>query len=86
MIGKLEFSLPEESTEFDMASNAGSYAAAIETMSNEIFRPARKHGYQDPYIQILLDEVNEKTEGKGTELVSLLEGLFHGIKSSYDID
>ena len=55
----LEFNLPEEEVELQMAMNAGNVQAAIWDVSQEVFRPARKHGYNDSQLQLLLTKLDE---------------------------
>jgi len=55
------------------AQNADAAYGALWTIGQEVFRPARKHGYSDSRIQELL------TEGSAVELVSLLEQKFYEI-------
>lgn len=97
MKGTLSFSLPEEREEFETAVNAGSYKAALWEIAQQVFRPARKHGYGDPAVQRLLDALDEVkvpsmdgyTEdmvGGGTELVSQLEKLFYQILQEEGIE
>ena len=42
--GKLEFNLPEERSEFDMARNAGAYYSALWNIMNNVLRNRIKHG------------------------------------------
>lgn len=91
----LTFTLPEEQNEFETATKAGDFHSALWEISQEIFRPARKHGYPDQRIEQLVDVLN-KTEvqahdcdmlvGGGTELISLLEKKFYDILSERNID
>lgn len=71
----LEFNLPEETEDFELATKAGAMAIALWDIRQEIFRPARKHGYPQSDIQELLDKLGED----GVELVSKLEHLFSDI-------
>lgn len=80
----LHFNLPEEREEFETAVKAGDYKLALWEISQEIFRPARKHGYADQKIQKLLLDIDHNADisseyGKGTELISLLEERFYEI-------
>jgi hypothetical protein len=43
----LEFNLPEDQTEFNIASNATAYQAALHEIMEKIFRRARKYGQLD---------------------------------------
>jgi len=95
MKGILEFSLPEEQEEFDSAARAGELRSALWEISQQVFRPARKHGYADSKIQELLDKADTLTLSSvdddeqevfvGTELVSLLEKKFYEILEEYNI-
>jgi hypothetical protein len=55
------------------------------TIGQEIFRPARKHGYSCQKLQKLIEEsgdVKDETYGelnRGTEIISLLEEKFYSI-------
>lgn len=95
MKATLEFNLPEEREEFEAATNGSNCKAALWNISQEIFRPARKHGYSGR-IQQLLDEVNVKTvivgdgefkyeAGIGDELIHELEKKFFSILEEYEI-
>lgn len=81
MKATLKFNLPEEQEEFKDAQKAPDYKGALWEVSQEIFRPARKHGYPDSEIQSLLDTCGEK----GSELVSKLEALFYTILEDREI-
>lgn len=81
----LIFKLPEEEQEFEIARKAGSYYGAIHDIGNQVFRPARKHGYSDESIQKLLEEIDLKTDMKGTDLIALLEQLYSQLLISWDL-
>lgn len=68
----LEFHLPEEENEFQAAIQGQDCRMALWDIAQEIFRPARKHGYSDQRIQELIDK-NEKA----VELIGLLETRFY---------
>lgn len=94
----LEFQLPEEREEFELAMNGAALAAFHDDVGNHVFRPARKHGYSDQEIQRLiesLDELVEKHAGEdwpsheygrmdATHLVSLLEQLYYRLRRDDD--
>lgn len=95
--GIIEFNLPEEGEEFETAVNAGSYKAALWEISQQVFRPARKHGYADARIQALVERLDtvqvssmdgytEDMVGGGTELISQLEKLFYQILQEEGIE
>lgn len=80
----LHFNLPEEREEFETAVKAGDYKLALWDIAQEVFRPARKHGYSDGKIQKLLLDIDHNADvsseyGKGTDLVGLLEEKFYEI-------
>ncbi len=93
----LEFNLPEEQEEFDTAVNAGKLSGFVFDVEQEVFRPARKHGYSDATIQRLIEgldtlvekhAINETAWPKdeygplnGTDLVRLLEKLYYDLKN-----
>lgn len=58
--------------EVDMLMQASAMRCALWDIAQEIFRPARKHGYSDPRKEELLN-------GKSMELVGLLETQFYEI-------
>lgn len=78
----LKFTLPEEKEEFTLATTAGEMHSALWDIAQEVFRPARKHGYPQREIQEALGKCNE---GEGEELVSLLEKRFYEILEEHGI-
>ena len=50
-------------------------SCALHDVGQEIFRPARKHGYNDSNINELIEKIGEDA----TELISLLEDKFYTI-------
>lgn len=56
--------------------------AAIWDIAQEVFRPARKHGYPDSATQQELDKAGEA----GAELVHLLEKRFYEILEEHRIN
>ena len=54
----LEFNLPEEQEEFDRTQQAGKMHAAFWDIGNDLFRPARKHGYSESHIQGLIERLD----------------------------
>ncbi len=77
----LEFNLPEEKEEFELMQKANVMSYALERISNEIFRPAREHGYSDDEIQKLIEESE-----KARLLVDLLEQKFYSILEEFNIN
>lgn len=78
----LKFSLPEEQQDFKLAMQAGAQHSALWAISQEVFRPARKHGYSQQHIAALLDKLGED----GTLLIAHLEREFFDILKTYDIN
>ena len=77
----LKFTLPEEQEEMRLALSAGGMHSALWDIAQEVFRPARKHGYPQREIQEALDLCN----GEGEELVHLLEKRFYEILEEHGI-
>jgi len=46
----MEFNLPEEQQQFDDALNGTKYCIQLEEIWNKVFRPSRKHGYNNPIL------------------------------------
>jgi hypothetical protein len=78
---RIGFKLPEEQHELDLALAAGKMASALHEITNEVFRPARKHGYQDESLQAMLN-----AHPSGVEIVARLEDLFHTIIREHDLN
>lgn len=80
---KLEFDLDDfdDKAEHKRMLNATNAYIALNEVANQIFRPARKHGYSDTEISNLMKE-NPKSE----ELVGELESKFHSILEACNID
>lgn len=75
----LEFQLPEEREEYENALNGRRYKSKLIDVGECVFRPARKHGYPDPDLNLFIKNLDKLTEGQGTELISKLEDLYIGI-------
>ena len=74
----LEFSLPEESTEFHDAVNGWKYKDKFEQIWEKLFRPFHKHGYNSGRINELLgtytaEEQLTEAQKSCVELFELLE-------------
>lgn len=54
---------------------------ALQDIAQLVFRPARKHGYEDSNINKLLEDTDQ-----GRELVSALESLFYHIINDNNVD
>lgn len=67
----LEYNLPEEDEEFQRALKAIDMHLALWDIANDVFRPARKYGYDD-------EELNNLAKGN-EQLIGLLEQKFYAI-------
>jgi len=84
----LEFDLndPEDREAHELAVSAPKLKRALEDVRNEIFRPARKHGYSESSIQSLMDTATPIPEGTTYALVDLLECKFNEILREHGVD
>jgi hypothetical protein len=89
----LEYNLPEDKEDLDCALNGAKYKHALWEVGQQVFRPARKHGYADRRIQELVERLDELVDAhvlsdtqwprdeygplNATDLISLLEKLFY---------
>jgi hypothetical protein len=88
-----KITLTVEADDMDELKGLVNYKAAhmaLWEISQEIFRPARKHGYSDNRLNTLLESTRPmKEDGEefpsGYEVVSKLEEKFYEILSEYDI-
>ena len=81
--GILEFDRqdPDSERSFQRAVNAENAYLALWEISQEIFRPARKHGYDNAELQELLN-----SDGKVEASISILEDRFYEILRERKID
>lgn len=84
MKATLEFDLYEERDAFDFAFRGHKYAAAIEDIRNEIFRPVRKHGYPSGPILYFLEAHPEPVREILEKFIGILEGKFCEIVSELE--
>lgn len=82
MKATLTFNLPEDDIDFVMASRGNYCFMALDRVVNEVFRPARKHGYGDIMIQQIIDKVGDDA----INLIGLLEQKFWHILADEKID
>lgn len=97
----LEFNLPEEEAELDMALHAGDLHATLWDIAQEVFRPARKHGYNDSTLQRLVEQLDsivdtmEKADDwptdehgplNATDLIGLLEKKFYSLLEQHKVE
>ena len=62
MKATLQFNLPEDQSEFNAALKGADALGALFDVRQEVFRPARKHGYSDPNLTLLLTSINTLIE------------------------
>jgi hypothetical protein len=72
MKGTLEFNLPEEREDFQVAQDGWKYKLAMEEVWDRIFRPRHKHGYGKEIDELLKKEECDK-------LMDHLEGVYREI-------
>lgn len=77
----LEFNLPEETQEYVDHMNGPKYAIAMEEVTQQVFRPARKHGY--PENSEIAQALKAIPDGQGEDLIGLLEQEYHRIIREY---
>jgi len=68
------YTLPEEDAEMKLALKASEYQQVLYKISQEIFRPARKHGYDNAKLQALMND-----NPASCEIVGMLEDMFYEI-------
>jgi hypothetical protein len=92
----LEFTLPEEKEEFELAANAGNLSLALFDIQQEVWRPAYKHGYSDVEISSLIEKINaaldlaQVTNSDGgpscvEDLIDLLRKKYYDILTEHDV-
>ena len=75
-----DVSTPEGKESAERALQADTLYAALGDIANEVFRPARKHGYSEADLQKLLDE-NEVV----STVIGRLEEKFFEILREYNV-
>jgi len=93
-IGKLEYNLeePHSKKAFRRASSADDAYIALHQIANEVFRPARKHGYADEEIAEMISKSGTFKDKNGwdvntsTEVIGLLEQMFYKILEEHQVD
>jgi len=84
----LEFNLdePEDQQAHKRAVKATDAYLALWATGQEIFRPHRKHGYDDSRINAYLGDGEGKEAEAVFEVISLLEERFYEILTKYGIN
>ena len=78
----MTFNMPDDASEHTLAMKASDLYLCLWDTTQEVFRPARNHGYSDAAITKCLEQCGEH----GEELVGLLEGKFHEILSERGVN
>ena len=82
----IETSEPEDERTLKLMFNAKNMAMAFWDISNELWRPARKHGYSDQNIsKFFSQDLPEKELNERIELVAALEEKYRGILHDYGV-
>ncbi len=97
----IKFRMPDDREDFQSAIKGSAAIAALETIDNDVFRPARKHGYHGKLQAVVqnIDELVNKLQLPpewpvdefgckigATGLIALLEENFRNILKEFDID
>lgn len=85
---KFNVETPDDERAVTRAVTVDSVYAALERVANEVFRPARKHGYHDLEIGALLTEsagLSRRECAARSELIGLLEKKFFAILEEQDV-
>jgi len=94
MKGKLEFDLDEPSDRLahKRCVSATDAYIALHEIANKVFRPARKHGYDDKRLNELMETSREIIDKDGCEtrlgyeIISVLEDRFYKILEEYNVN
>lgn len=78
---RITYNLPEEDAEMHLALKAAAYQHALYRVAQEIFRPARKYGYDNAKLQEIMD-----ANPASFEIVGMLEDMLHEIVSEEGIE
>ena len=81
MKATLVYTLPEEREEYETAVKGGDYKLAMWHIRNKLFRPYRKHGYENEKLQALLNK-NKCI----VEFMSELESELYAILEDYGVN
>lgn len=76
----MTFNLPDESDELKNAMAGEVYLRALVEISDDVFRPHRKHGYSDPVLKKLCESEDV------IKAIGLLEQEFHRILQEYGVN
>lgn len=82
----------DDRKEFARTNNATKAYIALNEIANEIFRPARKHGYPDSALQQMINNTMSSFASDGEEFnpcletISKLEDMFYAILENRGIN
>jgi len=86
--GQLKFDLEDfyDRKKLNRCLDVDKVYCSLDEIGNEVFRPARKHGYHEKKINDLFNKINELCDDGATELISLLEQKFYLILKENKVD
>ena len=83
----IETTEPDEFSKLRRMLHADQYLEALNDVADKVFRPARKHGYNDPEIKALLSEDLPEAELLARlDLVAALETRFYEVLRENGVD
>jgi hypothetical protein len=65
----ISFILPEEMEEFKDAVHVQDFKSVLYHVEQDVFRPARKHGYPDREIETLVNAINDLIDQEKEKLL-----------------
>jgi len=71
----LEFNLPEETEEFECSQNGWKYKNQVEEIWLQVFRPYRKHGYNNKELNKVIEDNPEVAEA----IIESLITIYHDV-------
>ena len=81
----LEFNLPEDKEDLDLTMQASSMHSALWETRQEVFRPARKHGYPDTAIATLLEKLDLLVETHSKDDPAWPQSEYGGAMNATDL-
>lgn len=83
---KFDMDEPFDRSAFRRACSATEAYIALSDISNEVFRPHRKHGYNDKVLNDLIENSGEAVGGAVLDAIEVLERMFSEILDRHNID
>jgi len=84
---RIEFDLTddEDKFEYECCLKATKMHLVLSEIREDIFRPARKHGYEKE-VQIIIDELDKDNEQSCEDLIGSLEDKFNALLTRYSLE